>query len=250
MSDERLRELERRWRQSGQLSDQVAYLAERVRCGELARERLDLAAWLEDPSALSARKELGGDEALGSAAALRSLGEERSQTARRELRVALARWSPPILLRVILVAWLERVADEPAHEWDDVFGRVRATLQTLHDCLDAPWPLPTETLAALEAAEDQADKAGWGDHPETGESLPAPDYANTPVARCLQFACAVLLAEPERVGSTAASALAYADAWVYWREVCAALRETLVPWALGEADPLPERLGPILSGAR
>ncbi|HBP21488.1 MAG TPA: hypothetical protein DEA08_27330 [Planctomycetes bacterium] len=131
-----------------------------------------------------------------------------------------------------------------------MFGRVRATLRTLHGCLDEPWPLSSETSAALEAAEDQADKAGWGDHPETGEWLPAPDYANTPVARCLQFACVLLLAEPEQVGGSAASALAYADAWIYWREVCAALRETLVPWALGEGDPLPERLGLILSELR
>lgn len=45
MSDARLRELERRWRQAGSVADEAALLAERVRTGELPRERVELAAW-------------------------------------------------------------------------------------------------------------------------------------------------------------------------------------------------------------
>lgn len=44
MSDAKLRELERRWRESGAADDEAAYLLERVRVGELPRDRLDLAA--------------------------------------------------------------------------------------------------------------------------------------------------------------------------------------------------------------
>lgn len=44
MSDERLRELERRWRASRAPEDEVAWLAERVRVGELPQSRLEIAA--------------------------------------------------------------------------------------------------------------------------------------------------------------------------------------------------------------
>jgi len=45
MSDERLRQLERRWRASGSVHDESGYLLERVRAGDLSRERLELAAY-------------------------------------------------------------------------------------------------------------------------------------------------------------------------------------------------------------
>lgn len=45
MSDERLRELERRWRESGAVEDEAAYLRERVRVGDLTEARLGLAAF-------------------------------------------------------------------------------------------------------------------------------------------------------------------------------------------------------------
>ncbi len=45
MSDERLRELERRWRETGFVEDEAAWLRERVRVGDLTQERLELAAF-------------------------------------------------------------------------------------------------------------------------------------------------------------------------------------------------------------
>jgi len=44
MSDERLRELERRWKETASPSDEAAYLSERVRVGDLAVSNLELAA--------------------------------------------------------------------------------------------------------------------------------------------------------------------------------------------------------------
>ena len=46
MSDERLRELERKWRQSGETADEVAYLSECVRAGRFGLDRIELAALL------------------------------------------------------------------------------------------------------------------------------------------------------------------------------------------------------------
>jgi hypothetical protein len=44
-SDSKLRDLERRWRRTGSVEDEAAYLIERVRVGDLTQERLDLAAY-------------------------------------------------------------------------------------------------------------------------------------------------------------------------------------------------------------
>lgn len=45
MSDERLRQLERRWRETSAVEDEAAYLLERVRAGTLTQEQLELAAY-------------------------------------------------------------------------------------------------------------------------------------------------------------------------------------------------------------
>lgn len=51
MSDARLRELERRWKETKSPDDEAAYLLERVRVGDLTRERLELAAYCGQASA-------------------------------------------------------------------------------------------------------------------------------------------------------------------------------------------------------
>ena len=51
MSDERLRELERNWKESGQTEAEVPYLQERLRAGDLGEEQLELAAWVGYPPA-------------------------------------------------------------------------------------------------------------------------------------------------------------------------------------------------------
>ena len=45
MTDTKLRELERRWKESGSPEDEAAYLLERVRVGDLEKEKLELAAY-------------------------------------------------------------------------------------------------------------------------------------------------------------------------------------------------------------
>lgn len=44
MSDERLREAERRWRESGSVEDEAGYLLERVRAGTLSQPHVEIAA--------------------------------------------------------------------------------------------------------------------------------------------------------------------------------------------------------------
>ena len=49
--DEQTRELERRWHETGNVEDGAAFLRQRLRSGELPRERLELASKLGHPSA-------------------------------------------------------------------------------------------------------------------------------------------------------------------------------------------------------
>lgn len=54
MSDAKLRELERRWKETGALADEAAYLRALVARGELSPTRLNLAAWVGAPAARAA----------------------------------------------------------------------------------------------------------------------------------------------------------------------------------------------------
>lgn len=45
MTDQKLRELERKWKETGSVEDEAAHLRERVRVGDLTQERLELAAY-------------------------------------------------------------------------------------------------------------------------------------------------------------------------------------------------------------
>jgi hypothetical protein len=54
VSDQRLRQLQRRWAETGDPADAARFLLERVRTGELSLERLRLAAYLGDPPAVAA----------------------------------------------------------------------------------------------------------------------------------------------------------------------------------------------------
>lgn len=58
MSDERLRDLERRWQATGTVEDEAAYLAEQVRQGEVPEQRLHLAAYCGQPAAQLANARL------------------------------------------------------------------------------------------------------------------------------------------------------------------------------------------------
>ncbi|MEZ6187822.1 MAG: hypothetical protein R3F62_22785 [Planctomycetota bacterium] len=54
MTDLRVRELERRWQESGSVDDEAALLRERARVGDLEADRIELGAYLGHPAALVA----------------------------------------------------------------------------------------------------------------------------------------------------------------------------------------------------
>ncbi|MBX3465907.1 MAG: hypothetical protein KF878_03285 [Planctomycetes bacterium] len=90
MSDARLRELERRWRRTGAVDDEALYLAERARAGDLAAERLALAAALGHEAARrAAPSPPATDDDQRLVKAVSTCGVEALVRA----QVALARWS-------------------------------------------------------------------------------------------------------------------------------------------------------------
>ncbi|MGE0710989.1 MAG: hypothetical protein AB7N76_28075 [Planctomycetota bacterium] len=105
MSDERLRELERRWQDSGTVEDEASYLLERARVGELSPERLQLAAYCGHPAALHAT------------------GAQAPPSPSREFFGGLVdrdRWGAEITFRVLVAlaapgvdAWRERFPADP-----------------------------------------------------------------------------------------------------------------------------------------
>jgi hypothetical protein len=54
VTDERLRGVEQRWRRTGAVEDEAAYLLERVRAGQLTRSHLELLSYAEDPAGVAA----------------------------------------------------------------------------------------------------------------------------------------------------------------------------------------------------
>jgi hypothetical protein len=122
MSDARLRELERRWRETADPADERRYLSERVRRGELAgealelmdpvwsgqvpRERLELLAYAGDPLAVDIR----GDEIVELASYLADqagvdvvLGSEVGFEELEAWSQGLYRWGEEVLVEVLAV---------------------------------------------------------------------------------------------------------------------------------------------------
>jgi hypothetical protein len=105
MSDSRVRDLERRWRLTGAVADETAWLRERLRNGELKEEQLELAAY------------------LGYGAASAIIGVETPRTT-RALLTGMTRWSSEEMWRRVAVGLIRQT------DWDQV-ERSRRTVRLL-----------------------------------------------------------------------------------------------------------------------
>lgn len=188
MSEERLRELERRWRQSGAASDQAALLAERVRAGLLPAARLRLAAALGQPAA---RLALGGD-----APAL------LEQSGNAALMAGLEPYGPAAWVRATWAVLRTRLEHERAVAGGSASVVAAREARQLVGVIEV-------TLAALGA---------WCRDPAA--QAPEEDAG-----------------DPERPLDHAVQIAEAADEDGYPQAV-AAIVAALVPWALGEGDPV------------
>jgi len=250
MSDARLRELERRLRASGAVADEAAWLRERARSGELAPERLALAARLGHAAAGPPGPGLVGLAEV--AAGLDVAGRMRAAVA--VARQRLASWravfpndSRPAGAIAAAEAWLRCpcrrhaqasaqaavVAKHAADYWRYWLAGPRkparapvTQLAAEHAARLAAWACPL-----FESGQERF--ARWGDLAATLAALRADPGADHPFDPALG---PVLAAElpPEADGAAALAAVGY-------RPVVEVLRRELVPWLLGVGDPVRSR---------
>lgn len=202
--DARLRQLQRE-ASTGDLQARAKLLLGRVRAGELSEERLRLAAYLGDPASREA------------------LGEGAPE--------ALQNWRSRELNKR---TWAQDISRDYGEE-----GARRMLVAVMRESLSLPFPTPAEYLSLLESEEDlvacpceqhreramDEELEFWR---ERAKGLPAILSAVVGMTRTF-FTQAVNL--PESSDYPAAGL-----------RVANSIRTELIPWALGERDPVRERV--------
>lgn len=204
MSDDRLRELERAWREAGDVASEARWLRARLRAGELDPARVELAAGLGHP------------------AAARVLDRTPGRPDLAELAAALAAGGREACVRAVVgLAWMQPVQAPPFEGPND---RLLEVLDALDAWAAEPTPEREASAAAAGEAAAEAAQEGW--------------YAGRASAIALRACWAI--AEPGLHARHAEDALAESAgdeasrrAWV---------RDEVAPWALGERDPAAERV--------
>jgi len=220
MSDERLRELERRWQETGALADQAAFLKERVRSGGLEPERVRLAAFLGSElakAALGAEPEPPGVEGDVDLQAWVEAIAAYGQPALARLAVAAADHSA----RMVSSSGIPPRAVQAAEEQilcpcDAHAEEARRRADPAWEPPDHPMRMPGDlALAARSAARTAA------------SSLPEARDAARLAAREARRA---LDRVPDPFGGTGTASLRRT------------ITRELLPWALDEGDPIRARV--------
>ncbi|MCA8923515.1 MAG: hypothetical protein KDD82_16990 [Planctomycetes bacterium] len=255
MGDERLRELERRWRERGSLEAEAAWLKERVRAGELPRERLQLAAtlggaarlaWGEEPLVVvepelwvPLLQDPTGHGPVGPRE-LRTL-EGFDAFTRREGLCAWGRWllgwAPLKALSAVRVA--SGAALVGYREWSKVFAPGRIEALGLQE-----WA--TESLCRLEGLCVGWDPCEAGYPRFGGDAFDAADQARNREGPAAVWAVEAvghaLLAAQHGDPREALLAIRKAASATDGATVLAAIQADLAPWLLGYGDPVRERV--------
>jgi len=215
MSDSRLRDLERGWRRTGSLRDEAAYLQEQLRAGELERTRLELAAYC---------------------------GHEPAQ-------LALAAEAPTELE---LDAWIAGLQPQGGVEALRRAALAAAEFVLQHWCDPPEGPTDADPFDALPGSttfgEVRDDTAATWEEARNFVLCPCrPHVPRMPIVGVNPPRPYALLANLVGIGWPPSSVDAVHEA--LWRlrgsdlpdaasELRGAIREALVPWALGRGDPL------------
>ncbi len=230
MTDSNLRELERRFRASGSVEDEAAWLRERVRVGELPQERLELAACLVHGIAVLVLAEEAPIPWGLAAEALSFEGFDAPQATRIGIAATLSvEGLPPSQARS-----LTRNVVQAVEDWV-----ISPSAEHASRCSEAGW------------------EAGWEAHwvgTPPGQ-VPYPSEDTTP-ERNLAVAAINLGWLPASREGYEGSLEVILGAAILARgsvEVCSdskqdrkgvwvAVRDELVPWALGDRDRVRERV--------
>lgn len=223
VSDQRLRDLERRWKETGAPRDEAALLLERVRVGDLEQSSLEIAGLAGWVGAELAQEHVRAQPIGERMLALGNFGQLAS------VRVAHAAASR------VLPLWLERLGD------DDRPFEANAFV--------GEWILcPCEDhLAQVLVQAGNAEVAGNGvGEPDqlaawaVGESAYAMTTSPDALSRALVFAVAALAGKADWRGLPPASFLGRESAAS--KLILAAIAKDLGPWALGYSDPVRQRV--------
>jgi hypothetical protein len=197
VSDERLRQLERRFRETGTDEDGAAWLGARLRAGELSEDQLRLAAHLGHGPA---RMAIGAEEAPPSGwpllRGLQAFGWEA------QVRACLA------AARLLQPIW------ERQHPGDGAYARL---IDAALDYVNGGGP--AQLAAAIDA----------------GTGLPTPSPLSHPFNRAARVAsaCGATLAlPPERRAALLTDALRYAQQTAAPAALAQAVRAAVLPYAL------------------
>jgi len=117
VTDSKLRELERRWKESGSVEDEARYLLGRVRVGNLERGKLELAAYCGHEGALMSVPQLKGARSLPLRDWLRRLRSRFGREALVRAGLVFAWNCLPTWERVAPSDRRPRMAIDAAEEW-------------------------------------------------------------------------------------------------------------------------------------
>ncbi|MDC3379091.1 hypothetical protein OAX78_02280 [Planctomycetota bacterium] len=228
MSDERLRELERRWKRTGSAEDEAAWLSARVRTGTITERRLQVAAYLGHSAAADALIAAGYDP--------RYIPPWR-QGSITHLASGLSEFGAEVCARAALA--MGPLVPERALDDEEVFGNAYLNRMTGSDREEARvasenWIVcPCADCSRRASQFLQRLAAGWSEL----------DRRFTPSLPPEGGACRIASQgeKYERKGVEAGEAAMHASRVVGEAEARAALCGELVPWALGYSDPVRDR---------
>ena len=240
MSDQRLRELERKWRESGTVEDEAAYLREQVRVGDITREGLEIGASFGDEIARFTLADQA--PSLLPAGSLEELLEMiKSCSKQVVIRAALA---------AVRAAGCSSIEDWDADYVDFHHQLIEAACDWLRcpcdDHMDQAW-----TISHSDTKLRESPRYDWSNDRDYRE------YCNQQYSRWRSAdrvayaakravkACACREHRSHAIGITAQFASPIAidaikqvalemEEQVVWQ----AIRDALIPWALGRGDPV------------
>jgi hypothetical protein len=233
MSDAKLRGLERRWRETGAVEDEAAYVLERMRVGDLRPERVELAAYCGHAGARAA---LGPGAPAVFSVLPSSTTDEWDYQARESFRsflIRVAGFGGEAFLHAALAAgWFvlpvfERIRRDP---------RPREALEVAEACLLdlCAQNLAKATAASAGAAAAQGGAADIGDV-LTGPPPPRESGAADLASYVCQLAATLEARTGPDIGVGAVSDMIemLGAVGVNWSMLAGSLAQRVASWALG-----------------
>jgi hypothetical protein len=250
MSDDRLRELERTFHQTRALADEVRWHTERLRVGEVTSERLQLAAYLGH----AASREVVGTVVPGTVEAFQakaslpktpSGSKEHWEMPFKRWGLGLLAWGETTVVRMLLAfLWRSLPLWDTLREAQD-FVEPLVAAEAFEDWVLCPCPKHLDDVVRLKGPlsniSDELDGYGAGSGLvwqeivilQFLERIAATDDAATWLNQGLSAAYW------SHVASLGRGPLAQdAPSWEPLRTVVV---EALLPWALGQGDPIRDR---------